>query len=468
MRDFLAYSAQASRSTDPTPWRTRLASIPKQLAFFDDTSARVTAVCTRRAGKTVVDSAKAVDAVVKHPRRIALYITLTSQTSRDNLEPELDAANSSYALGLRKNADGHGLRYYTREGGCVWLAGCKDKREAEKFRGLPYSTVIIDEGGTHRKEVLKYLIDACVGPALTDIGGQLALTGTPGEVPQGMFWAASTGLDPTTAGNWSKHRWSVRDNPHHPFGRDPAALEAYRLERGLALDDPTWLREFEGQWVLDLDSLIYHYDASKHAWDGVLPEGRQTNILGVDLGYDDECAFSATTSIEGQPTVYIRETYGKSQLLVGGIAAEIHRLTQRYRFDSIWIDSGGLGKTILKTLQSEYGLNVRAAEKQDKGVHIRNMKSAMSAGHLKVAREAMGVVEEWETLPWNEQRTNHAEGYPDHQTDATLYAHRQHPTHEQWVKEPPLPGTPAFAAAEMDRIRNEVLRKSQERARKRR
>ncbi len=223
-----------------------------------------------------------------------------------------------------------------------------------------------------------------------------------------------------------------------------------------------------GEWVLDLDALIYHYDASKHAWDGELPEGKQVNILGVDLGYDDECAFVPTTSIIGQPTVFVREAYGISQLLVGGIAAEIYRLTQRYKFDSIFIDSGGLGKTILKTLQREYNLNVQMAEKQDKGVHIRNLKSAMSAGHLKLAKQAMSLVDEWETLPWNEQRTNHAEGYIDHKSDALVYAHRQHPTHEAWVKEPPRIGTPEYAAAEMDKMRTELLKRSQEKQRGRR
>ena len=44
------------------------------------------------------DTSILVDSVVRYPRRIALYITLTSQTSRDNQEAALDHANRVYAL----------------------------------------------------------------------------------------------------------------------------------------------------------------------------------------------------------------------------------------------------------------------------------------------------------------------------------------------------------------------------------
>jgi hypothetical protein len=460
MRDLLNYSVSQSMTTDPRPWRTRLASIPQQLAFFDDPSTRKTACCTRRAGKTEADTSILIEALHQHPKRIALYVTLTAETSQDNQEAALDAANLAYGLKLSKSAAGHGLRYHNEAGGCIWLAGCKDKHEAEKYRGLPYSIVVIDEGGTHRAPVLQYLIDASVGPALTDIGGQIVLTGTPGEIPTGFFWAASTGLDPKITNNWSPHRWSVRDNPHHPFGRDPDALEAHRIERGLAPDDPTWQREYLGLWVLDVNALIYHYNPAKNQLTDALPRGygEPYYVLGIDLGYDDETAFVVTATMRGFPFVHVVRAEGQSGLRVAGIAQEIHRLKQDFNFTRMVIDQGGLGKTIAETLRHEYNLSVEAAEKSDKAAWIKRVQDDLANGNIKLAREALGLADEWVTLPWDDKRQNHRPGFVDHKSDAFLYSYRHQLRSEVWEHAPPEPGTADAINSAMAAHKQQLLR----------
>ena len=461
-RAILRYGAADRRKSDATPWRSRL--FGSQLAYFDEPAKRKTAITTRRAGKTVVSGALLEDAIEVDPRRIALYITLTAQTSRDNLESEITRANLTDGLKLRYDANQGSPRWWHRDGGCIWLAGCKDKAEADKFRGLPYSRVVIDEAGTHRSAVLQYLISDVLGPALTDNDAQICLSGTPGPIPQGYFYEATAG----DKQRWpSVHRWTVRDNPHHRFGAYPELLEAHRLERGLELDNPTWIREYDpGWWALDAKALIYRYHSNKNAWDtgDSLPIGRLRRVLSLDLGYDDECAFVVSESAEGYPWIVLQEAYGRKHLLTSDIAAEIQRIQGRYAkrggISEIVCDMGGLGKTIGLDLSRDYHLPVTAAEKQDKAGAIKRVQAALAAGHVKIARDALEIVDEWEILPWDEKRQGHAGGFPDHKSDAFLYGFRRHPQHEEWRKDPPIEGSLEWSAAEAARLKAQAVKRA--------
>ncbi len=415
------------------------------MAFLEDPAKRKCGLTSRRAGKTTADVAGMLDALIEHPEDVALYTTLTSSTSASMLWPALMQANKDY--GLRLTPKLSELRLYHPRGGYIWLSGLSDIREAEKYRGYKYSRVIIDEAGTYRSAVLTYAIDAVFDDALSDLNGDLWLTGTPGPIPQGYFWARSTGDDPELPG-WKTHHWTVLDNPHHRYGAEDGALEAHRAELGVGTDDPTWIREKLGLWCLDESSIIYYFDPQINSWDGVLPEGKQRTILSIDLGYDDETAFVVTTSVRGFSTVFGREAFGKSQLLPSHIAQEIFRLRQRYQINEIYVDSGGLGKTILRQLQEDYGLPAIAAEKQDKAGSIYRVQAALKAGNIKLDPvKCAPLIDEWNVLPWDKDRKTHCEGFADHNADAWLYGHRQHPHTDTWEHEPPEPGSPEAAAA---------------------
>jgi Terminase RNaseH-like domain len=453
MEATLGWIAKARRESGRKPWRERL--FAQQRAFFDDPSPQKAALTTRRAGKSEVDNAGLVDGIACKPDLIALYVTLTIATSCDNQWELTHTANKRYNLGLEPSDN----RWNSPQGGCIWLAGCKDRGEVDKFRGLKYSIIIIDEAGTHRPDVLKYLIDNVLSAARTDTDCPIWLTGTPGMVPRGKFWALTTGADPEVK-PWQTHSWSVQDNPHHPFGRDAAALEKYRLQEGFALDSPTWKREFCGEWVLDTSTLIYEYDSKLNGWDDWVASEETRTIIGVDLGYDDKTAFAVTQADEGEPTVRVVEAWGKSQLLPSGIAAELYRLRERYPDASIFVDSGGLGKSILVQLQREYSLPVQAAEKHDKAASIASVQAALRKGQLKLHRNARALLEEWAYLPWDDHRKNHAPGYEDHCSDALLYAFRQHSFGETWERVPPVVNSAEWSRQETDRMRREALEKT--------
>jgi len=460
MRATLGYLATQRRARKP--WVERL--FAQQLAFFNDPTGTKAAFCTRRAGKTEVDTSGLVDAIQRDPTAIALYCTLTSKTSYDNQWAAIEVANRRYGLGLEPNSSKG--RWYTPEGGCIWLTGCEDITEADKFRGLRYSIVIIDEMGTFRSAVVRYLIKEVLSAARSDNDCPLWLTGTPGKVPNGYWYGLTTGKEPGVE-PVPTHCWSVLDNPHHKLSA-PGALEAYRIKEGFKPDDPAWIREYLGQWCLDHSTLIYT-PTEINEWDGWSPgERRVHTIIGVDLGYHDATAFTVTQAESGLPTVYVTESYGRPHMLPNDIAAEIMRLQSRYPGADFYVDSGGLGKTITAQLQQDYGLPVNIAEKQDKAGAISRVQAAIRKGQLKVhPANARELLAEWHELPWNEDHTGHAEGFRDHCSDALLYAYRKHVLEESWDLDPPKPGSPDWAKAEADKMRAAALKRTAQTVRRR-
>lgn len=405
---------------DPSPWRTML--FEQQLRSLNDPARRKADLCTRRAGKSTKNASAALDALFEFPALPVLYICLTGKAAKDNLWNMLVDMNSRFGLGL--TPDVVGRRFVHRAGGYIALVGCKDIREAEKLRGLKYSRVIIDEGASYRDSVLKYLIEDIVGPALTDVGGDIYLSGTPGLVPVGFFWEVTTGGNPSRR-QWSTHQWSVTQNPHHRFGREPAALEEERLELGLSEDDPTWVREYLGRWCLDTRALVYYFSPQKNTWDGVRPDGLRRVTMGIDLGYTDETAFVICEAAHGDPRVVVRHAEGKSGMLTGDVAQAINRLADRYGVTEMYIDWGGLGTTIMNDLQRDYGIPVQRAEKSDKAGAIRRVNQSLSSGNLVLDVGHCGsLIEEWNVLPWNKKRNGHHDDFPDHCSDGLLYAYR--------------------------------------------
>ena len=422
MRAIAEWSKSERRKVDPRPWYTDC--FAQQRGILDAGDAWEAILCTRRAGKTHALGARRIQSLLANPKVPNLYVTLTQEHSMGNLANYLTNANKQWDLGLKWRDN----KLYHPKGGYIWLAGCKDKREAEKFRGYKFSDVTIDEAGTHRDEVLRWLIYDVLSAALTDVGAPLRLSGTPGPVPTGLFWALSTGEDPETV-RWPTRAWSLFDNPHHSWHRNPDLARIYRETRlRISEAHPTWVREYKGLWCLDSSVLIYYIDPALNLFDGTLPQfGMRRTTMGVDVGYDDSTAFVVCTSIWGQPKVYTRYANGDSGMKPDAIAGEIKRLVKDYGVQELYMDTGGLAKGYQAILQQDYGIPIGRAEKQEKAANIVRMQGNLQNGELVVdASRCRQLVDEANTVVWDKHRKNHREGMSDHCLDAWNYAYRPH------------------------------------------
>src|SRR6202453_140651 len=72
---------------------------PEQVAFINDPNNFTTAVCSRRAGKTVACASDLVNTALTRPGTISLYITLSRASAKRIVWPEILELNRRYQRG---------------------------------------------------------------------------------------------------------------------------------------------------------------------------------------------------------------------------------------------------------------------------------------------------------------------------------------------------------------------------------
>lgn len=468
----------------------------KQQEVAADNARRLACLCTRRSGKTHFVATKLLQCAEENPDGTSLYIALTKGHARRNLGKTLRRLKRQYDLPIRETERDGQLLWIHKNGHEIWLAGCKDKTECEKFRGDYYSLVIIDEGQSYpmpprkrvvgrdedaeeNRELLEYLVNDVLDAALLDTNGQLIITGTPGVLPHGFFWEVTTGDGARP--QWKTHSWSVFDNPHIPHARE--WLNQKMAANGWDWEHPTVQREWLGKWVADTAAIIYPIEPGVNLWypetdrepcwthlPGATEEWHF--VLGIDLGNDDATAFVLTASRRGFAEIYVLRTWGGSEMTQAQRAAEWMRLKHQmaqtgHTIHQTVVDCGGLGKAMALDLNKDYGVACEPAEKQHKAANIRIVRNAITGGRLKFnVFETAPIRAEMCVLPWNDKRTDHHESYSDHWCDALLYATREHSVHETWTENPPEPGSVEAINAEMAAYKKRLMNPPKKRKRR--
>ena len=99
------------------------------------------------------------------------------------------------------------------------------------------------------------MVDNIIRPALLDRAGVLIVTGTPSPVPAGFFY------DIWTNKRWSRHSWTLYDNPTKAKAFYDAFLAKERADRGITEADPAYRREWLGEWAIEEELRVYKYGA---------------------------------------------------------------------------------------------------------------------------------------------------------------------------------------------------------------
>lgn len=350
----------------------------KQLAFVEDPNPFKIAVCSRRAGKTVACAAHLIDAAVKTPNVVCLYITL----SRNNAKKIIwrDLKNIIEKHELKAVPDNTELSWTFPNGSVIYLSGAKDESEIEKFRGLSVKLCYIDECQSF-KAYIQELINDIIAPSLIDYAGTLALIGTPGPIPAGFFYECSQ------SENWSKHHWTFWDNMFivEKSGSSHQQLFDRELKRrGTTAADPSIQREWFGKWVLDSDSLLIKYDSNKNNWAPPLPITNKYNyILGIDVGFMDADALAVLAWSESDPVTYLVEEIVTPKQGLSELVDQVNYIQKKYDISKMIMDMGGLGKKIGEEMIRRYHIPVEAADKTRKMENIELLNDALRRGHFK-------------------------------------------------------------------------------------
>lgn len=498
---------------------------PVQRTLIDDKSLYIGAVCPRRSGKTFSVVSKALHLGEAQPGSRILIVSLTLKSTIENYwsgaPGGLFAQSYRYDLGLTFNTTQH--TWIHPNGSRGLLAGAETKQDIEHLRGAAAEAdlIIIDECKSFAPAHLEDLIENVVEPGLMTRNGQLIMIGTPGSIPMGPFFHATSlrarvgeeGQEIPTCIKWqdkqtfssfeayamftpeaiedlySLHTWTIQDNiaAPHQWAR---ALKI-KSRRGWGDDHPTWRREYLGEWINDASDLVYAYLKAKaagivvgwtpdpeHGITGLDPkQGPWHLLLGLDLGFVDDSAMVVTAYSEQLKE--LREVYEfkapglDSQAFIEEVLAICEQFPA---IEYVVADYGGGGaKMLLETLNQRYGMSIMPAEKKSKNDHIDLLNGDFLTGRIKILHRSDLEVElcglQWDLsndakhILARTGRLREDPSCPNHLCDAFLYIWRF--AYHFWAKPVdfgPERGTPEWHQAREDaEIASYIRRRKQAR-----
>jgi len=352
------------------------------------------------------------NAALEHPNSIALYIALTRVSAKNIMWPILTEMNTKYDL--RAEMAESSLEIKLPNASRIMLVGADMKNFIERLRGPKYSIAIIDEAGSFRSH-LQSLIDDILKPALLDYNGALVLLGTPGVMPLGTFY------DCTTKDiGYSVHRWSLYDNPYLPNAREYVS-QLIRKRQWTELN-PTYRREYLGEWVVDLDALVYRFRRERNVYKELPANQTWNRVLAVDFGWHDQTAFAVISYSHTNRRAFLEYSTGYSELIPSDIARKLEQIRERYDPVCVVADTGGLGKSITEEFIRRYSIPIIAAEKRDKLTHISLMNGDFIDGNLMVHESCSELMDQYETLTKGDDGMEDP-GMKNDLCDAALYAY---------------------------------------------
>lgn len=390
------------------------AAFPKQRTFIKDPSKLKAAQTTRRAGKTYGGVLFLLEGALLSPGSISPYIALTRDSAKRICWPILAKINDAHNLNAEMKESALSMVLPNKSE--LFLIGADQKGFIDRLRGVPYRRAVVDEGGSFGAH-LESLIDDVLTPSLADYDGELAMIGTPVPRPYGYFHDVTKKL----VSGWSVHRWSVLDNPHMPNIKDFIAELMQR--RGWSSDHPTYRREWLGEWVMDMDALVYRFSEELNTYKD-RPKEDWHYVIGADFGYEDDTAFTVLAYSGYHPKLYVVKCERHNHMIPSNICKRMKELMEEYSPVSIVGDTGGLGKSIVEEMRQRYAIPITAAEKRNKLANIELLNGDFISGNVMVHDSLTELREQYSILTKGDNGMEDPT-IPNDLCDATLYAYME-------------------------------------------
>jgi hypothetical protein len=340
-------------------------------------------------------------------------------------------------------------------GATLKLYGADMKNFIKRLKGRKYPGVAIDEAqdfGVH----LQSLIDDVLTPSISDYkDGWLALTGTPGPVPQGFFFEV------TRNGKYgfSRHEWTILDNPYMP--KPDAFIKDLIARREWTDNHPTLLREWRNKWVLDVQSLWVNYNESVNHFEHLPVGPKWTYIMGIDLGFKDADAIAVLAWSSSDPNTYLVEEVITRKQGITDLVNQIETLSKKYDVAKMVIDEGGLGKKIAEEIRRRHHIPVVAADKARKQENVELLNDNLRRGVFKANKDSRFAQDSYLVqIDWDKSTPNKIviKKHPHSDIiDAVLYSFKESPAYTYVKpKEPAKYGTLDWAKEERDRMEEQA------------
>lgn len=310
---------------------------PKQRAFFTSPAKRKATSKTRRAGITSGGCRELLARAIEQDNFRATYAATTMDEARERAwlndtktglvdilrqkaEPIHHKTLQAFRLGGVDVIVHDGDAYLEFSNGSeIELFSAEHEKNQRKKRGGAKNVLWVDEAQDF--PALENFLDAVIGAAMRDFGGEIWITGTPGRDCTGRFYDITKDESEGRLPNWEVHVLNVTDNPK--FGRvveeacddgpiwwvednlgertgpwqslEDAEREAVKVrwdrtagaelaERGWKGDEPDFIREWLGRWVKTDARFVFPVHSVPHHKLLYAPQ----RLVENPLKYEDE------------------------------------------------------------------------------------------------------------------------------------------------------------------------------------
>lgn len=378
-------------------------------------------IATRRFGKSYTGGLYLCKEAYENPGVSCIYIALTRESARKIMFKDiLKPINRKLKLSIKFNETT--LSATLPNGSVIYCMGVDSSEdEKDKLLGQKYKVAIIDECASFSID-LRELVYGTLKPAMADLGGTIAMLGTPGNLTKSLFFDVTSGKEP----GWHVVKADTKDNP---YMAEKWAKEIEELKRNqpYITETPMFKQMYLGQWVIDTDSLVYKFSEERNVFEHLpmYARGDWQYMLGVDLGYDDDSAFVVTAWHEHDKSLYVVDVFKRSKMDITDVATQIKKMQSRYGIHKIVID--GANKQAVEEIQKRHQIPLITADKTGKTDFIEIMNSELIQGYIKLHTTlARPLIDEWSGLVWKESAKKREEhpNCPNHLSDACLYIWR--------------------------------------------
>lgn len=401
---------------------------PEQLEFIKCPDKQVSALCSRRAGKTTACCIKLIVYCLLNPNKTCAYIGLTRESSLNTLSPIMQKLDEKYSLGFV--AKSRPLQYKFPNGSKIVLVGLDDNKiERNKLRGMAFGLVVVDECGSFTTNLKESVHDVLM-PTLMDEQGQLCLISTPGDRHGYFFDVTTERLDKEgrlIEPGWTNFRWLTAANPYMQK-QHKEAMEKQQRDNPLIHLTPSFQREYLGVWTKESDKLMYKYEPQRNSTNA-LPLDRQDYLytLAIDLGWNDANAFcvGAYSPTAKSPCLYITYAFKKKEMLMNEIVSTIRTIASEFKITKYVIDSAE--KNYVQELEYRLGVALTPAPKISKWNYISMMNSDFITERIKLLPAAYPLAQEYINLYYDDsdpEKPREIKRSEDHLCDAALYLWR--------------------------------------------
>lgn len=410
-----------------------------QTAFVNDPNQFIAAQCSRRAGKSNGLGLRFLKTMEKYPKSKCIYLALTRDSAKDIMWTVLQELNAKYNVGCTFQESKLTMKH--PNGSVLTLYGADQKNFIRRLKGQKSPGIGVDEAqdfGSH----LESLLNDVLTPMMVDYADSwLAVTGTPGPVPQGYFFEI------THQGKYkySVHKWTLLENPylHEPQKFLDGLIDRYQWEP----NHPTLLREWRNNWVLDVESLWIRYKEEKNHYE-TLPvlKGKWNHILGIDIGFKDSDALAVLAWSEELPDTYLVEELVTPKQDITSLIQQILYMQNKYNPHKTVIDQGGLGLKIAEEMRRRHGIDVQPADKTQKAENVGILNDDLRIGRFKARKNSRFAQDSYLIqIDWDKSTPDKIVIKKDPHSDiidSVLYAHKESYGFTHKIEpEGPKPGT---------------------------